>query len=145
MSRRNKSEYRLKAYESVGKKFTDKNGTQRTDTFASIFESMLLSKAFTTLTARQKMLYVLCKAQIVGKRKPKEDYKEYDLYQNEECFYLHEQALIDYGLYSKASRRFINPDFKKLEEHGLIKKLASGQKSKSKNVYKLVSDWQRYG
>lgn len=137
-------EYKAKPYESTGKQFVDKNGTHRKDTFATIYESMLLSKAFRTLTARQKSLYLLCKAQIMGKRKPKEDYKEYGLYQEEECFYLRYETLIDYGLYTKASTHYIADDFKALEEHGLVKILVSGGKNSTKNIYKLVSDWQKY-
>ena len=132
-----------KKYESSGEKYIDKNGTVRTETFAAIYESMLVSKAFINLTARQKMLYVYCKAQIVGKRKPKQDYKDLNLYQQDECFYLSEQMLYDYGLYTEAGRRYISKDFKVLIDKGFIKKLASGQCSKSKNVYMLVSDWQK--
>lgn len=142
MSRsRKKHDYVAKRYESKGKTFVDKNGTQRTDTFATIFESMLQSKAFKRLTKNQRLLYVYCKAQILGKRKPKQDFKELELYQEEECFYLHLQAVIDYGLYKRGgAKRFYN-DMQALEDNGFIKKVASGKHSKSKNVYKLVDDW----
>ncbi len=145
MSRgKKRHDYVAKSYESKGKTFVDKNGTKRTDTFATIYESMLQSKAYKKLTKNQRLLYVYCKAQIIGKRKPKQDFKEFDLYQEEECFYLHLQAVIDYGLYKQGGNtQFLN-DMKALEKYGFIKKVASGQNSKSKNVYKLIDDWQKY-
>ena len=139
-----KSEYIPKKYESKGSHFVDKNGTKRKETFASIFESMLQSKAFKSLTKNQRLLYVYCKAQILGKRKPKEDYKKLELYQEEECFYLHLQAVIDYGLYKRGGASQFYDDMQALEDKGFIKKLASGQNSKSKNIYKLTGDWQEY-
>ena len=141
MPRQKRVEHKGKAYESIGKKFIDKNGTSRTDTFASIYESMLISKAFMSLTKNQRLLYLYCKAQIMGKRKPKEDYKELEMFQDEECFYLHLQAVVDYGLYKKGGANQFYKDMQALEDKGFIKLLASGQHNKSKNVYKLVSKW----
>ena len=141
---RKQTKHKSKAYESTGEKFIDKNGVSRTDTFASIYESMLVSKAFMSLNKSQRLLYLYCKAQIMGKRKPKEDYKNLDLYQEEECFYLHLQAVIDYGLYSKNGATHFYRDMKVLEDKGFIKQLASGKNSKSKNIYKLVGDWKEY-
>lgn len=131
-----------KRYECVGGKFKDINGTPRNDTFARIYESMLWSEAFQSLTKNQRLLYVYCKAQIMGKRKPKQDYKEYELYQEEECFYFCLHDAINYKLYSYGGKGSFYKDMQALEKAGFIKKVSSGQKSKSKNVYKLVSDWQ---
>lgn len=143
MAAKNKTIYTPKKYESIGTTFIDKNGTKRKDTYASIYESMLLSKAFKNLSKNQKLLYVYCKAQITGKRKPRQDYKDVDSFDKDEMFYLSLQMVIDYGLYKKGGQTQFRKDMKALQEKGFIKKEASGRKNKSKNIYKLVDEWQK--
>lgn len=75
MSRRRKK-YVPKKWESKGEVYMDDSGSRKADTSANIYESMLTSKAFAFLTDRQKMLYVCCKAQYYGKRKPGRDYPD---------------------------------------------------------------------
>lgn len=54
----------------------DDCGRMRADTSANIYESMLTSDAFALLTTKQQILYVFCKAQYYGKRKPEKDFPE---------------------------------------------------------------------
>ena len=87
MSRR-KKKYVPKRWESRGEMYMDASGSYKADTSANIYESMLTSEAFALLTDRQKMLYVCCKAQYYGKRKPERDYPDMGQLQGEELFYL---------------------------------------------------------
>lgn len=146
MSRKKQTEYKRKAYESTGKKYIDHNGTMRTDTFATIYESMICSAAWRKLTPKQQVLYVICKAQIMGKRKPLQDFSEVGLFQEQECFYLSiDMICSEYQMYKRDSKgkccKFYK-DMKALEQNGFIEKVASGQNTRSKSVYKLSSKWQ---
>ena len=141
-SRSKTPKYQSKRYESAGESYIDHHGKSRKDTFASIYETMLISPAWQKLTYKQRVLYLVCKAQITGKRKPKQDYKEFDLYQQEECFYLNLYTISKaYHMYREDDSRFYK-DMKVLEQYGFIKKLASGRHSQCNNVYMLVSAWQ---
>ena len=135
--------YAPRSYEtdSFRGKFIDKNGTYRTDTFFRIYESMLISPAFISLSKNQKLLYMYCKAQVMGKRKPKVDFSDIGEFQGEEYFYLHLQAVVDYGLYKRGGQTQFRRDMQALEDKGFIKKVSSGKYNKSKNIYMLVSDW----
>lgn len=136
MSRRSKK-YVPKAFESTG---------AAGDTYASIFHSMLVSKAFHSLNPRQRHLYLICKDQYYGKRKPKADRQyaaeEYAAFRADECFYLNWGAMSQYGLYSNTSSSTFYKDMKELIEAGFIEKMASGKATHTKNVYKLSSKWR---
>lgn len=146
MARRKKT-YEPKAFESrnQGSSFVNQRGKNQTDTSANIYESMLQSKAFKSLTAKQQILYVYCKSQYYGKRKPKKDYEKQGLYQEETCFYMNWGKALDYNLYTQSSSRNFYRDMKKLEEMGFIEKLKSGQDHKEKNVYKFSGKWAEMG
>lgn len=132
-----------KKFECVGGKILDRNGTQRFDTTTRLFESMLLSDAFTTLTPKQQILYVYCKAQFYGKRKPRDDYGKMGLFQGEEYFYLSLQMVKAYGLYTDSTHANFYRDMTALEKHGLIKKVSAGQ-YKKKSVYQYSGDWKTW-
>lgn len=138
--------YEPKAYESKGKKYQDHNGTMRTETFTSIYESMLLSAAWRKLKPKQQVLYMICKAQIMGKRKPKQDFAEHGIFQEEENFYLSIDTICsEYQMYKRDSKgkccKFYT-DIKALIKLGFIERVASGQSTKSKTIYKLSSKWR---
>ena len=140
----------MKSFESKGK-FIDQNGTERNDTSAAIFESMLLSEAYLDLTPKQRLLYLYCKAQYFGKRKPKQDFQDLEQIDNE-CFYLPWVNMKNYKLYGQkgksekadknASKEFYK-DMTALVKHGFIKKIGNGGHGK-KNIFKFISEWQKW-
>lgn len=140
-------------FESICReKFQNQNGEIQSEVFARIYESQLQSAAFTDLNNRQKMLYICCKAQYMGKRKPQEDYKELSLFQDNKCFYLSKKDLVEnYKLYTSSmdkeiygnAKQNIPGDFKVLEEHGLIDIIVNGR-YKQKNIYRLSDRWHNW-
>ncbi|MBE7728047.1 MAG: hypothetical protein E7244_27770 [Enterocloster citroniae] len=145
MARSKKNDYTLKLFESKGKKFINQRGKEQADTSANIYESMLQSAAFKSLTNKQMILYVYCKAQYYGKRKPRKDYEKQGLYQDDTYFYFNWQLAIDYDLYPATSHSKFYKDMKTLEQKGFIEKVKSGQGHKEKNVYKFSDKWQEMG
>lgn len=143
MSRRKRTSYTPRSFESKGSHFINQRGKEQTDTSANIYESLLQSKAFKSLTAKQQILYVYCKAQYYGKRKPKKDYEKQGLYQDDTYFYFNWQIAIDYDLYSTHSRFY--KDMKVLTEKGFIELIKSGKGHKEKNVYRFSDKWQEMG
>lgn len=140
---RRKRKWVAKGFESLGERFQDPNtGAVRADTSANIYQSMLLHPAFTTLKPRQQMLYVQCKSQFYGARKPRQDFPDIEMFQDDACFYMNRELATRYGDYTKNMKRELYADLKTLEEHGLIKCISSGRSTKSKSVYKFVSDWR---
>lgn len=143
MGRRKK--WTARPFESVGQKFEDPNtGTIRSDTSANVYESMLLHPAFTSLKPRQQALYLVCKAQYYGHRKPRQDFNDVETLQGDDCFYLNLGAVTRYGNYTRSMRREFYGDMKTLEEHGLIKKISSGRATKSKSIYCFSGDWKAW-
>ncbi len=138
-----KSKYRIinnspKYWESTGKGKI--NGTGLSETFARIYESMLRSSAWKSLTTKQKLLYVYCKAQYFGKRKPSYDFPDLEL--DETSFYFHKKQALDYGLYSDSTLRFLYSDMRELEKKGFIEIVASGRPNHMKSIYKFSGKWQ---
>lgn len=145
MSKSKYKKYQGKKFECTGLgKCTDSNGTVRADTSTRIYESMLVSQAFMTLTPKQQILYVYCKAQYYGKTKPAADYKELGLYQENSYFYLSLKMVKAYGLYTDSTHSNFYKDMKALEEHKLIKKVCGGR-YKQKSIYQYTSEWQSWG
>lgn len=141
--RRKKQKYNPKAFESVGEHFLNQKGKSQIDTSANIYESMLQSAAFKSLTTKQQILYVYCKAQYYGKRKPKKDYEKQGLFQGEEYFYFNIQLASDYGLYTMTNHKRLYTDLKALEKAGFIDCLKSGKGHKEKNVYCFSDRWKK--
>lgn len=145
MSKSKYKKYQGKNFECIGLgKCTDMNGTTRADTSTRIYESMLISQAFTSLTPKQQILYIYAKAQYYGKAKPATEYKELGLYQDDTYFFLSLKMVKAYGLYSDSTHSNFYKDMKALEEHGLIKKVCGGQ-YKKKSIYQYSSEWQSWG
>lgn len=130
-------------FESVGQRFTDPiTGATRADTSANLYESMMLHPAFQDLTNRQKLLYLICKSQFFGHRKPEKDFPDVEQVAGDDCFYLNLGAVTRYGLYTRNMRGKFYADMKELERHGFIKTVSSGRPTKSKSVYKFLPDWK---
>lgn len=139
-----KHHYTVRSFEGIGTTFTDDNGKKLADTSANIYESMLRSKAFRSLKNRQKVLYLICKSQYYGKRKPKADYKEDDRVQDDTCFYLNLDLVCQYGLYTKNMRKEFYGDMKELRNKGFIEQVASGRGTMTKSIYRFASGWKQW-
>lgn len=128
-----------KSWESLG---TGKiPGTALNECFLTIYESMLRSEAYKALTIRQRHLYIICKAQWYGKRKPSADYP--DLGFENECFYLHRNQVInDYALYTIHTARFFYEDMRALIAYGFIELVSNGKANHTKNIYRFSSRWK---
>lgn len=137
MSKR-KSKYIPKCFESVG---------NSNDTSANIYESMLLSPAFLALNNRQRLLYLYCKAQYYGKRKPTRDFKEVGLYQENTYFYLNRATIRKYKVqgYPDSDNKAFYNDIDVLIAKGFItRELRGGGNGHTKSVYKFSSKWKEY-
>ena len=143
MGRSKKPTYKPKGFESKGEHFINQRGKNQADTSANIYESRLQSPAFKSLTSKQKVLYLYCKGQYYGKRKPRKDYEKQGLYQEDTYFYFNWQLALDYDLYTTHSRLY--KDLNALIKNGFIEKSKSGQGHKEQNVYKFSDKWQEMG
>lgn len=134
--------YVPRSWESKGETYMDSSGRRRADTSANIYDSMLTSDAFILLTDKQKMLYVCCKAQYYGKRKPERDYPDVEQLHGEDLFYLNWAAVQAYGLYKPSMHPNFYRDMKALCGHGLIEKVSSGAGQRKKSIYRFSDRWQ---
>lgn len=137
-----RKKWTAKPFESVGQRFQDDNGTIRSDSSANLYESMLLHPAFATMKPRQKMLYIYCKAQYFGKRKPQDDYKELEEAKGNEKFYMNRASIVKYGLYTKNGMHEFYSDLKLLQERGFIRCISNGRSTKSKSIYEFSDQWK---
>ena len=140
---RRKRKWTARPFESLGERFQDPNtGAVRADTSAAIFESMLLSPAYMDLSTRQKQLYLICKAQYYGHRKPGADFPDVELVSGDDVFYLNLGAVVRYGLYTRNMRGKFYADMKELENHGFIETVSSGKSTKTKSIYRFSPGWK---
>lgn len=136
--------YEGKAFECIQlSKYTNLNGTSLRDTNIRLYGSMLVSEAFRDLTDRQKLLYILCKDQYYGKRKPKQDYRKDGFFQEDDNFYMSWRTIQGYGLYTKTSSKNFYADMKELQEHGFIECVSKG-KGKHKSIYQYSAKWRKW-
>lgn len=140
-----KKKYVPKAWESKGDSYMDASGKLRADTSANIYESMLTSDAFALLTTKQQILYVFCKAQYYGKRKPERDFPEVEQMHGDDLFYLSWEAAQQYRLYKPSMDKNFYMDMKALCDHGLIERVASGKSGRKKSVYRFSDRWKTWG
>lgn len=131
MSRKNK--YKPKAFESDGRP---------NDTSANIYESMLESPAFMSLSKNQKLLYCYMKKQYYGARKPGRDYPDLPELQRDDLFYFNMALAVKYGIYSRSNDKQFYRDIAVIEERGFIKTVSSGKATRTKSIYKFTRDWQ---
>ena len=141
---RTEKKYVPKRWESKGETYMDDCGRMRADTSANIYESMLTSDAFALLTTKQQILYVFCKAQYYGKRKPEKDFPEVEQMQGAELFYLNWAAVQQYRLYKPSMDKNFYQDMKALCDHGLIEKVASGKGRRQKSIYRFSDRWKTW-
>jgi len=127
--------YEKRAFESDG---------SNSDTSSNIYESMLLSPAWRSLTAQQKVLYVNCKAQYYAeKRKPKLTDDPHE--NNKTLFTMNRQKACEkYKLYKDNNRHGLYRDLKALCNKGFIRCEWNGKSTKSKSIYSFSSEWQHY-
>lgn len=131
-----KKKYRPKSFESTG---------ASNDTSANIYDSMLTSAAFIGLKHRQKVLYMYCKKQYYGTRKPKADYPDIEKVQSDECFYMNLSLAVKYGLYTRNGNKELYADIKALVDAGFIEVVSSGKNTKTKSIYKFSDRWHNTG
>ena len=137
-----KSKYVSKDFEALGTSFKGIHGALMSDTSASIFESMLQSNAFKGLKHRQKILYVYCKGQYYGKRKPRQDYKDIPELQGDDLFYFNFDVAVEYGLYTEKSSKLFYSDMDALIKAGFIDRVVSGKAHKKKTIYRYSGRWK---
>lgn len=145
-----KREYKKRAWEASGivpDEYGREHGRKKpmADTSSNIYESMMRSDAFKSLTITQKYLYVVCKAQYMGKTKPGQLYKETPQLQGEEFFFLSWNQVQEYGVYgmgNKTQAKFYR-DMKVLQEKGFIKKVSKGR-ARQRSVYEYIDEWKHY-
>ena len=138
---KSKQTYQPKPFESTGSHFTNPTTNKiQADTSANIYESMLLHPSYQSLTHDQRLLYVICKAQYYGKRKPTKDYPELDQDDNE-YFYLNWALVQQYGIYKPSMRSNFHKDMKALCEAGFIEIRISGRYHRTKTVYHFSDKW----
>lgn len=130
-----KRTYRPKSFESSG---------VSNDTSANIYESMLASPAFMDLSKNQRLLYVYMKAQYYGKRKPGKDNPDIDALQGDDLFYFPMSLAERYGIYSRSNHTQFYSDIAAIEQHGFIKAVSNGKSTRSKSIYRFVSDWRQW-
>ena len=138
-----KPKFEPKKFESInkGRPFKDHKGKNVADTSANIYESMLRSQAFKDLNTKSKMLYVYCKSQYYGKRKPRVDYPLISVFNDDSCFYLSWRDIQNYGLYTDTQHSNFYKDMKVLIEHGFIERVASGRTNRTKTIYRFSARW----
>ncbi len=140
-----KPKHKAEPYESAGGYYTLHGRKARGDVSANLYESMLRSDAFKALTDRQKVLFVYCKAQYYGKRKPQRDYPGMEQFQGDDKFYMNlDLAINEYELYPQGSASNFYKDMNALVEHGLIDRISSGQKRRQKSVYGFSDRWKAW-
>lgn len=129
-----KKTYKPYSFETVGK---------TGEVYVRIYESMLVSPAFIDLTPKQQMLYIICKRQFYGRRKPEFDFPDITEFKGH-TFYLSISEAARYGVYSSINHRRFYADMKVLEDHGFIEKVSSGRNRHAKNVYRFSEHWKEW-
>ena len=109
-----------------------------------IYDDLLESDAFRTLTARQKDLYLKCVSLYKNARIPKQDYPNLEWITGENEFYISKATVLKCGLYPASSVSNLYKDMDALEEHGLVKKLSSGMAQHKKSIYSFSDEWKEY-
>jgi hypothetical protein len=109
------------------------------DTFARIYISMLMSKAWRSLTTKQHELYLYCKAQYYAeKKKPIND--------NSLSFTMNQSKWNGlYGLYTLNNNKAFYKDMTALIELGFVRCLQCGSTTRTKSIYEFSDKWQLYG
>lgn len=107
------------------------------DTSANIFESMLRSAAWKSLSGNQKALYVTCKSQYYDvKKHPNDDRMQ---------FYMNQSLWLNkYELYTLANHASFYRDMKVLIDRGFIECAENGKSTRTKSVYRYNNRWPEW-
>lgn len=133
---------------------SDKPFEKSNDTFASIFRSMILSKAWQSLKPRQRDLYVHCKSEYIGKSK--DDLRQFKAFFEQEHITIEQQKLfftMNWGKVKKGAslyNLYSNPnqfaeDINALIEKGFIDCVLPGADTRRKNLYRFSDRWRKFG
>lgn len=151
MGRNKKSEYKPREFESeLDFAPKQKNGKKK-DTSSNIYYSMLMSNAWHELTLKQKELYLYCKLQYLGQRLNRDELeteKEADEGNTNISYrFTFNKGLWCelYGLYSENGKRHFYDDMQVLIDKGFIRLVASGQNTRTKNIYEFSNKWAEKG
>lgn len=116
-------------------------GKDKHENFGTIYESMVKSDQFKTLSNPAKLLYMYCRIQQKSSdgtaclhKHGKEEGVEYP----SSCFTFPAGQQQAYGLQRTNSHRYFN----ELIEKGFIEKYESNEHRKKVNVYRFVSNWK---
>ena len=112
--------------------------------FAAMYYDLLDSEAYTSLTAKQKTLYLYCCRESHGAamRDNAIDGGEGD----ERLFYMNRGLYTTkYRLYGQSDKRGFARDMAALIAHGLVDCVSSGLATRERNLYRLSSRWHHYG
>lgn len=140
-----KKKYQAHPFESAGGYRSRNSDKLKDDVSANLYESMLRSPAYMDLTDRQKVLYVYCKLQFFGKRKPQRDFPEVEQFKGEDRFYMNvSMVLEEYGLYTRKSTSTFYHDMDALIKHGFIDRISSGKSHRQKTVYAFSDRWKQW-
>ena len=141
-----KKTFKPQPFESTG--ISPITGREGADTSANIFESMMMHPAFKALKPRQKYLYVMCKAQYFGHRKPMADYKDQEFNiegvrqkLDDRAFYMSWSQVQEYGMYKNGKKEFYE-DMKELARLGFIEVLSNGHANHQKSIYLFSRRWR---
>lgn len=117
-----------------------------------ISKRLMNSKAWRALTSRQKILYLVCRAQVnpglMNGNAPCHDFPDKEEYKDERVFYMTKGIAEKQGIYCKKTfdKKGFYDGLKKLCELGFIEKIsAGGFVSRSKSVYRLSGKWAKKG
>lgn len=112
--------------------------------FAMIYESMLCSDAWKSLSANQKALYITCKSQGF-KQNEKKDFDD-DVKENPRYFTMNRHKYVKvYRLYNDNNQNGFIRDMDALIEHGFVECVISGKATRTKSLYRFSQMWVNYG
>ena len=131
-----KNKYVPKTFESTIR-YTTENGKSKTDTYATIFHSMIISDAYHSLTSRQKDVYTCMKDlyySVPEKLHP---------FGRSEYFYFNKHLWKDvYKVHTNGER--LRADIDALIEKGFIEEVENNKNLRQKNIYKYSDKWRTY-
>lgn len=114
--------------------------TTNNDISANIYSSMILSKVWQDLSAKQQTLYLHCKLQYYGQS----GRRAVDPNDNTK-FYFNRALWCDtYKLYSRGNQNGFYKDMNILIEYGFINKIESGRVTRTKSIYQYSNKWREY-
>lgn len=112
--------------------------------FIQLFDDLLDSKAFHSLSARQKILYVYCLRESHGTAM--RDNAPEGGQGDERLFYMNRGLRVKvHELYSESDTRGFERDMGALVSVGLVDCVSSGYAAREKSVYRLSARWWHYG